>query len=1366
MQTIGLKGADLSPLQERVWGWAQRSHIYHAQCAVRIKGVLHPATFQQALQEMVEAHEILHTVFDTLSGMELPVQIIEQCSSVSCPLIDLENIATLQQEGVLAQAFDRLSQEPCDPAQGPLLRTFLYLLTPETYLWLFKLPALCADAATLQQFVAELFQRYESLADRRAALAEPLQYIDVSAWQKDLLATESARTPYEFWNRVDLSRVPQMRLPLSRAEAHAQGRMKQEGFAPEFIAVQLDGILSERLQERERCYNVSRAAFLLACWYVLLWRLTGEAEQVVGVAGNGRVYEELADAIGPYTCFIPMSIQVMQTQAFEQVLTMVSQALEQAMQWQNYFSWPLAQHTAENGDAGFFPLAFECEYWPEEFCCGPLTASLSRRFHCIEPFALKLSALCVGDLLQLELHYDTGCFSNEQVRRLASMLCTLLHEAVERPGAPIRTLHMVEPCEQARLLRMFQTPHQPLAAQGFHQLFEEHARLTPNRLALQGLDEQLTYQQVNERANQLAHVLRRRGVTPNTLVALHLTRSAQMIVCILAVFKAGGAYVPLEPDSPLERLAYQLRDAQPSFLLTQQALCSQLPAWDGEVLSLESLWLEAAQEDSGNLPLLCHPGDLAYVIYTSGSTGVPKGVMICQRSILNYTQALCKLLRVEPGWQFATVSTLAADLGNTVIFCALASGGTLHILDYATITSVETFAQRLTHHPIDVLKIVPSHLSALLAGKPLKEMLPRRALVLGGEALPVSLVKQIQKLQAGCAVYNHYGPTETTIGVLVNELKTGQSFGADCGDGSAFRSVPLGKPIAGTDVYVLDPWMRIVPEGVVGELYVGGNGLANGYLHQPEQTAERFVPHPWSEKEGARLYRTGDLVRYEQGQIEFLGRKDNQVKLRGYRIEIGEIETLLKRHPQVRDGVVLLQENRPGEAHLEGYIVARKQPVPSGEELRTFLRAYLPEYMLPSTFKALKAFPLTANGKLDRQQLATSTYDGEQISPVLSSEGGARKFLQPRDKIEFQLLRIWEELLQMRSISIGDNFFDLGGHSILAVRLMSQIFQQFGQDLALTTLFQRPTIADLAVALREKIADEDQPVLVAIQPQGTKPPFFCIHPAGGSVFCYVNLARYLGPDQPFYGLQAANVSSTGNNAASLEDLAAHYVTVIQAVQPQGPYLLGGWSMGGVVALEIAQQLHRQGHTIALLAVIDSMLVDPQTRTEEIEIKVDYTDEEIVREEIRGYHIPVPADFDQLGIEEQKKQVLEKAKEMHLIPPDLVFEQIRPIFRKTKMHQRFAHSYVAQPYPCRIDYFQSSATPGGEQAAADPEATTPLTPAPDHLRLWRQIAQGRIEMHPLPGDHTTMLEEPNVQMLALSLKQCIGRVCDEIFSATS
>ena len=419
------------------------------------------------------------------------------------------------------------------------------------------------------------------------------------------------------------------------------------------------------------------------------------------------------------------------------------------------------------------------------------------------------------------------------------------------------------------------------------------------------------------------------------------------------------------------------------------------------------------------------------------------------------------------------------------------------------------------------------------------------------------------------------------------------------------------------------------------------------------------------------------------------------------------------------------------------------------KELREFLRAYVPEYMVPSTFVTLKALPLTANGKLDRRQLVTS----RQTSSVLSSEGETRAFVQPRDEIEFRLLRIWEEILQVQSISVTDNFFDLGGHSILAVRLMSQIFQQFGQDLPLATLFQRPTIADLAIALRQEKVTEDQPIVVALQTQGTRPPFFCAHPSGGSVFCYVNLARYLGPDQPFYGLQATSLS-TSDAVISLENLASHYVAALQAIQPRGPYFLGGWSMGGITAFEIAQQLRRQGHEVALLAIIDGILVDPQTRTGVIEKKSDYTDEEIVREEVQNYHIPVPADFDQLDIVQQKAYVVAKAKEMQLVPPDFVFEQIRPVFRMTKIHQHLAHTYVAQHYPYRIDYFQSGVTPTAGTSAD----TTPAPEASEHLRLWREIAQGGLNIHPLPGDHLSMMEEPHVQTLAASLKQRLDDIC--------
>ncbi|BCL80821.1 non-ribosomal peptide synthetase [Ktedonobacteria bacterium brp13] len=1073
MQTTGLKGARLSPQQERLWSLQGENSAYRALCAVRLQGALELRAFQQAFQRIVEMHEILHTQFRIMPSLDVPVQVIGQYADFSVPYIDLQALEPSVQEKLLDAFYAEQQSLPFTLTHGLLVRFFLFRLSPNTHLLLLCLPALCADASALPLLIGELSRTYEACLQGQEPDELPLQYIDIVAWQKKMLAAEGSRSSYEFWERIALSQLSTLRLPLERS---GQESMQASEFDPRLLPVVIDETLSSSLHALARQYGTSLSTIVLAAWLIALGYLTGNTDQLLGVACDGRLYEELTEALGLYTRFVPLSAHFEQHWSFEQVVASVDVMLQDAVRGQAYFTW---SPQVENDSPNMFPITFEHERWPATINVGEVNFHLTRRWCCSEPFALKLTLLEEGERVHLELYYDPQHIVPAHVQRVASVLHQLLKGVVEALQQPVGSLQLLEQHEIEYLLTTFRAPQPLVSAQGLHQLFEAHVERTPHQLAVVSVDEQLTYLELHRLSNRLARALRRKGVGAGHLVGLCLPRSARMIVALLAVLKAGAAYVPLDPESPAARLDYQLRDSQTSLVLTREALFSRLADWQEQLVDLDALLLVAEQEADTNLPVSGHGEDPAYMIYTSGSTGLSKGVLVPQKSIVNYTQALCTLLGGAAGWQYATVSTLAADLGNTAIFCALASGGCLQVLDYATITSAEAYAHWVAQHPIDVLKIVPSHLSALLAGDADCTLLPRRALILGGEVLPFDLLEKVHALGGSCTIYNHYGPTEATIGVLTNNL--GRV------DDSAFlqrlregqESIPLGSPLAGCEVYVLDDWMHVVPPELAGELYIGGQGLAHGYLHQPEQTAERFVPHPWSQEPGARLYKTGDLACYTpQGQIAFLGRRDQQVKLRGFRIEPGEIEAVLKRHPNVWDAVVVLREDRAGEKRLVGYIVPQQQPAPTNDDLRTVVREQLPEYMLPATFVYLHDLPLTPNGKLDRKRLP---------DPVSYQDDAQAEITPPRSPVEEILLGIWKELLAVPSIGIHDNFFHLGGHSLLATQVLARVRLSLQVELPIPCLFENPTVAGFAQrveqALRGDQALDELPLLPVARTQ-------------------------------------------------------------------------------------------------------------------------------------------------------------------------------------------------------------------------------------------------------------------------------------------
>ena len=576
-----------------------------------------------------------------------------------------------------------------------------------------------------------------------------------------------------------------------------------------------------------------------------------------------------------------------------------------------------------------------------------------------------------------------------------------------------------------------------------HQLIEEQARRTPDRVALRFEQQSLTYGELERRANRLAQHLGRLGVGPDGLVGLFVERSLEMVVGILGVLKAGAAYVPMDTSYPQERLAFMLSDAGVKLLLTQGSLLAKLPAGAAQAVRMDEFdW--NGPEGQAQSDVRVRPENLAYVIYTSGSTGRPKGVCIEHRNIVNYVLGIVERLQLEPGMNHATVSTIAADLGNTVIFPALATGGCLHVISQERAESQAMLSDYLSREKIDVLKIVPSHLAALQSGRNPEQVMPASRLILGGESSRLDWIERLRALSPECEIYNHYGPTETTVGVLTYHVGT-QLPSTRSG------TLPLGRPLPNSRIHLLDVEGRPVPRGDKGELCIGGCGVARGYLNRHDLTAEKFVADPFSPDPRARLYRTGDLARcLPDGNIEFCGRIDHQVKLHGYRVELGEIEEALREHGGVQDAVVLLREDESGDKQVVAYVTSRQTLTPA--TLREHLKARLPQYMVPSAFVLMERLPLTSNGKIDRQGLAAFSFE----------KAPARDFILPHTETEKALALIWTRLLKVENIGINDDVFDLGAHSLQAMKALTQIRDVFEVSLSLRNLFEHPTVAGLA----------------------------------------------------------------------------------------------------------------------------------------------------------------------------------------------------------------------------------------------------------------------------------------------------------------
>ncbi|HEY9670133.1 MAG TPA: amino acid adenylation domain-containing protein [Waterburya sp.] len=1042
MQT--LEGFRLSPQQKRLC-LLQNSEAYCASCAIQIEGNLSVEVLKAALKQMVDRHESLRTTFHRQPGIKIPIQVIAESGALSWNPVNLKELNFQEQSAYIEQLFQEAGNFNFKSKSKSILHSSLLTLSDNRHILLVTLPALCADSWTLKNLVKEISQTYDAcLKGENLFDEEPVQYIQFSEWQNEILEDEDAETGKAYWRNQTF---PNLVLPFE-AKPRSSERFKLDVYTVKIhpdVAAKLDAIAT--------LYNASLSEVLFACCYTLLWRLTGQSDIAISTVFSGRKYEELHEVLGLLAKWLPVRCSLQNNLRFSEVLLKVSENLREVDQWQEYF---VGEESADSdNDAVNLPICFEFEEWLDKYRAGDVFFSIYQQYVCFDRFNLKLSCVRREESLTAEFHYDTALFDKAAIQCIAEQFQTLVENVTNNPEAAISELNIISDRTRHHLfIELNNTQTNYPQTQCIHHLFEQQVERTPDNIAVVFENQQLTYAELNAKANQLAHYLKRQGVGAEVLVGIYAERSLNSIIALLGILKAGGAYLPLDPALPAESLTFRLQDAKVSVLLTQQGLLKREDAQPQSVVYLDADWETIAQESDANPISKLAPENLAYVLYTSGSTGQPKGVAIEHQQILNYLHAILEKLELPAGASFATVSTFAADLGNTVIFPALCTGGCLHIVSQERASDPEALADYFQRHPIDCLKIVPSHLATLLASSASSSLLPRQCLVLGGEAASWDLVEKVQQSAPNCRILNHYGPTETTVGVLTYPVKSKR-------DSYNAKTVPIGRAIANTQVYLLDEYLQPVPTGVPGELYIGGVPLARGYLNRPELTAEKFITvenlggqdaHP------TRVYKTGDKARYlPDGNIEFLGRVDYQVKIRGFRIELGEIEAVLSQHPGVRQAVVWLSEDEAGNKRLIGYVVPNPKQASSVSDLRHFLLNKFPEYMVPSAFVLLKTLPLTPNGKVDRRALPAP----EQTRPELEAV-----YVAPRTSVEEQLAKIWAKLLGFEKVGIHDNFFDLGGHSLLITQLLAQVRDTFKVNLSLHSLFELPTVANIA----EKIA--------------------------------------------------------------------------------------------------------------------------------------------------------------------------------------------------------------------------------------------------------------------------------------------------------
>jgi amino acid adenylation domain-containing protein len=1332
MQKEIIEGFQLSPQQKHLWLLCgnDRGTVYRAQCAVRLDGPLDERVLREAVKNVVRRYEILRTSFHCLPGMDVPLQVIGETATVTIIETDLSEMEASRQDAELEALFEKASRRLADFEQETLLHVSLIRLSSDRHVLQLSIPSLCADAVGLKHMVRAIGQAYAACLNDEEFFVKPMQYADLSEWQNELLTSEDTKAAREFWRRQDLCVLQHLTLPTEKQV------ITDEEFNPRFLSFSLDAERAGEVAAIAAEHGATIHVLLLACWQTLLWRLGGESATVVSAAFDGRMFSELEEAFGLFAKYLPVASHLEKDLRFTEVLRRTAESVRDVSKWQECFSWENVGRSPENASEVLFcPFSFDFDVPPSKFTSAGVVFSVSRLHACIERFEVKLSCVQGVEGLCCELHYDASLYEENDVRRLAGQYQTLLESVIGNPEAQINALEMLEDVERRQLLIEFNDTKAAYPLDKcLHQLFELQAARTPDSVAVIFEEQRMTYGGLNEQANQLAHHLQRLGVGPEVLVGICVERSLEMIVGLLGILKAGAAYVPLDPTYPKERLTFMLDDSHVPVLLTQQRLLNILPEHQASVICLDTAGETPGEESADNPRSYVTPANLAYVIYTSGSTGTPKGVMIPHEAIAN------RLLWMQTAFPLTCEDVVlqktpfSFDASVWEFFAPLLAGARLLVARPGGHQDTAYLVQTIAEQRVTILQLVPSMYRVLLETKGIEACNGSlRRVFCGGEALPIALQERSFAL-LDAELHNLYGPTETAIDGAFWK----------CRPGSRGITVPIGRPIGNTQIYLLSEDMRPVPMGVAGELYIGGGGVARGYLRRADLTAERFVPDPFSAKTGARFYKTGDLARYHPvGAIEFLGRLDDQVKLRGFRIELGEIEAVLRQHPALREAAVLAREEAPDDTRLVAYIVAEPGSAPTINELRDFLHEKLPDYMVPTSFVVLEALPLMPNGKVNRRGLSTSVKAESKLDKIIAL---------PRDNLEGQLVRIWKEVLgTTEHLGVTDNFFDLGGHSLLAVRLMAQIHKWFGQELPLSLLFEGATIEHLADVLRGQAAVQAPTPIVAIQPKGSRPPFFCVHTGSGEVLCYEPWARHLSEDQPFYGVQDHFAYREGDPEISIEEMAAIYVEALRATQPDGPYLLGGWSFGGLVAFEMARQLKEQGQDVPLLVLVDAgapsfvrQIIEADDAVLLTVLANQLTRYSMKDEELR----PLTDALRQLDTNEQLKYVIDYFIEKDRVGTSLdmgyAFAFLKRHLRVFRTRIQVTRSYAPPIYTGRITVFRGSEEPP-EVLGLDP------------TKGWSELSTQPVEVYIVPGNHETMGLEPNVKMLAARLQTCIDQV---------
>ncbi|WP_186446124.1 non-ribosomal peptide synthetase [Paenibacillus cremeus] len=1267
---------------EQEWYWLLEKQkpghsALNESCIMRFRGAVQHKKLECCINELIRDHEALRAGFSSQEGAL--IRTLRPFTYEALRVYDISHLSAEERIRELKRQTELERTRSFDVAKELLVRAAVVKQSDEEHVVILTVHRLLMNGWTIHDLAEELSRLYVTLFGETNGITIPEKSVALGIEAEG--GEEGA-----YWEQRLSGELPELRLPFDYPRPH---QPTLNGQAHTF---RISGPVFRDMRSLCMREGMTMESLLLTLLNVMLHRYTGQEDLIVGIVGSSGAKNQ--------TLVIRSSLHGAMT-ALESLRTVRDMLTEATRHPYIPFAKLMSIVGSEGGGKvsnPLFQVMLKMERTPKAHLdIAGLRLEVTE--HDNHPAFVDLTLRVKeedGELL-CAFVYNTDVFAEETIARMEGHFTNLLGGLLAAPDAPISTLPLLKEEERYELLEAWNGRGAAYPRQAsIHELLDQQADWHPDRTALQWDAGQMTYRELDKRANQLAHYLQEQGLDKEQLVAICLERSPHMIVSFISVLKAGGAYVPLDMTYPPDRIAHMIDDSNVSIIITTDRMAKQLPPTKARMICLDKVVLAIAAHPEHRPIYRSGADSLAYVMYTSGSTGKPKGVAVAHRGIVRLVKQI-DYADLGPEESILNLTTSAFDVSAFEIYGSLLNGGRLVLMN-ADRPSLEQIGETIRKNQVTTMCMTPEMLNLLIEDCK-NAMGSLRQILSAGDALPVWLARKCLAQLPDCRLINAYGPTENSVYSTSYWVK-------EVADEAT--TIPIGRPIVNDGVYILDQHLQPVPKGVAGELYVFGDGVALGYLNNESLTAERFPVNPFSSKPGARMYKTGDVVRYRSdGNIEFIGRADQQVKIRGCRIELGEVEAAVGLYPGIRQIVAGTHKREDGTSELVVYVVTQKGERFNQQQMRSFVRERLPEFMVPSYFIPLEEIPVTPVGKIDRKRLPAPNVPYNQANVIL-----------PRNKIEEKLADIWGSLLDGRQISVTDNFFDLGGHSLLAMRMFSEIERVFHKQLSVSVILEENTIEKLAKCLAlDPIETPMPPSLVTIQPLGSKPPVFCIHGGDGEVLSYRNLANLLGQERPVYGLRFTE----RDEATSIDVLAAKYIEEIKAVQSSGPYSLVGYSLGGIIAYEMARLLEQAGEKVNLLGVVDSLnpIVYPSKSTlrKRVSKNLKY---------LRQLPVAQMLSFMRLKFQ----NVVQRFQNMVRV------EEVE----QGELHlQNALMTYEPKPFRGKMLLLRANEKLVNDELFVDEKMG------------WGDVVNGDITVHEIPGNHFTLMSEPNVGHVAKYIK---------------